>query len=75
VKTNSACIQPALHKLDIGKNIKEPLINSGAFELPAQIARIKARIAGNSGTIAKIRNTEPGDLRRKAMFHELIRGS
>jgi len=53
----------------------EPLINSGTFNLLTQIHQLKARIAANSGTIGKIRNTEMMDLRRKVMFHELIRGS
>jgi len=43
--------------------------------LLAQIVQLKARIAGNIGTIGKIRNAEMGDLRRKVMFHELNRGS
>ena len=45
------------------------------MELPDEMFQIKARIAANSQTIGKIRNAELVHFRRKATFHELIRGS
>ena len=53
----------------------EPLINSGRAGLRVKITRFKARIAGNSPAIAKIRNAEAGDFGLRAAGHELIRGS
>jgi hypothetical protein len=47
-------------------------INSGRSRLRVQIRPIKAQIAGNSGTTAKIYNAEGADLGLKMRGHELI---
>jgi hypothetical protein len=51
------------------------MINSDRVELRVKIVRFKARIAGNSPAIDKIRNAEAGDFGLRAAGHELIRGS
>jgi len=47
-------------------------INSERDRLRVQIRCIKTQIAGNSGTIAKIRNADAADLGLKMCVHELI---
>ena len=42
------------------------------WQIESQIRYIQAQIAGNSGTIAKICNTDVADLGFKVRIHELI---
>ena len=55
--------------------LKEPLINSGRDDVRFKNVHFKARIAGNSSPIVKIRNAEVDVFGLTAAVHELIRGS
>ena len=53
---------------------KEARINSETTGLSPKFVKVKAWIAGNSGTIGEIRNTELNEFWPKATFHGLTRG-
>ncbi len=54
---------------------RESLINSESFSCAGKIRQIKAPIAGNSQSIAKIGNEELADFNKQMLIHELLRGS
>jgi hypothetical protein len=54
---------------------RESLINSESFSCAGKMRQIKAPIAGNSQSIAKIGNEELVHFNKQMLIHELIRGS
>ena len=64
-----------MHRLKTHLRSREPLINSGRVAMISETVSGKARIAGNSWTIGKIRNAAGGRFGLIDAVHELIRGS